>query len=785
MNHTINNKKEKESINIVFNYSDITLTNDMNKVLNRGLNFCLTPQSLDKTQVLVDFKRFERTMIWREYWHSKNDDNNDNLEYKAPIFKTEKNNLPKKYKTPNSLKAFLSSVKSDLTDPLNRNKCDPNVTSDEYKALKELSKLQSERKIVIKPCDKGAGLIILNFDEYVRACQSHLDMILENDNEHLPYYEKVSIDKLNEAKTAITLLLEEALDNDIINRDEFQAMDPADKNPCKFYCTFKVHKKHMEGTAPPERPIISGSGSITENIGKFVDYHIKSHGSTHPSFLKDTPHFLRFVKHINNNETLPENTILVTMDVKALYTNIPHFEGIQCVREALDDKSTSDIPNEFIIRMLEIVLKHNIFEFKNQLYKQLIGAAMGASPIPPYANIFMARRLDENIENIFNKYDNKNSALKLFKRFLDDLFFIFIGESKVLHQIHDEINMIHPFIKFTMSHTSINEEEPCDCSRVKEIPFLDVNLSVKEGKINTDLYKKPTDRNMYLLTSSCHPLSNFSSIPYSLALRIIRICSDPVQRDLRLKELKVMLKEREYDDMTIDAAIARALTIPRSKALQEKKKRKQTSRPVFAVNFDPRLPDIPKLLNKHWRSSSSTDQYFSEVFPEPPLTAFKRPRNIRSYIIRAKLYNKGDRPKRFSNGVQPCNKPCSTCPFVLQGKEIKNEYFSWKIRSNFSCDTSNIIYMIKCKKDRCNALYIGESQNKLRERFSQHKSDIVNKKYVNPVSEHFNQAGHYISDLHITVIEKVKNNNTQYRKEREHFFINKFNTYYKGLNKMP
>ena len=55
-----------------------------------------------------------------------------------------------------------------------------------------------------------------------------------------------------------------------------EAMDPSEKKlTAKFYQMFKIHKKHDIGKAPPERPIISGSGSFTENIDMFVDHHIK------------------------------------------------------------------------------------------------------------------------------------------------------------------------------------------------------------------------------------------------------------------------------------------------------------------------------------------------------------------------------------------------------------------------------------------------------------------------------------------------------------------------------
>ena len=50
---------------VIFNYSDTILTEPMEKVLNRGLNFSVLPNKLDLTQVLVDYKRYERSAIWR------------------------------------------------------------------------------------------------------------------------------------------------------------------------------------------------------------------------------------------------------------------------------------------------------------------------------------------------------------------------------------------------------------------------------------------------------------------------------------------------------------------------------------------------------------------------------------------------------------------------------------------------------------------------------------------------------------------------------------------------
>ena len=86
---------------------------------------------------------------------------------------------------------------------------------------------------------------------------------------------------------------------------------------------------------------------------------------------------------------------------------------------------------------------------------------------------------------------------------------------------------------------------------------------------------KKTDRNQYLLPSSCHPKATTKAIPYSLSLRIIRICTKPQNRDKRLAELKELLLARNYPKEMIDRAINKARKIPRKMALMKVQKKDQ------------------------------------------------------------------------------------------------------------------------------------------------------------------------------------------------------------------
>ena len=91
--------------------------------------------------------------------------------------------------------------------------------------------------------------------------------------------------------------------------------------------------------------------------------------------------------------------------------------------------------------------------------------------------------------------------------------------------------------------------------------------------------------------------------------------------------------------------------------------------------------------------------------------------------------------------------------------------------------------MIECNLDKCGKRYIGESEKQLKERLGQHKGYIKNKILSQPTGAHFNLPGHTLSNMNVTILEKVKHFDTLYRKEREKFHIRKFNTFHDGINR--
>ncbi len=324
-----------------------------------------------------------------------------------------------------------------------------------------------------------------------------------------------------------------------------------------------------------------------------------------------------------------------------------------------------------------------------------------------------------------------------------------------------QINSLHPTIKFTHEFNSKN----------KSTTFLDTTIQIKDGKINTDLYRKETDRVQYLLPNSCHPAHICKNVPYSLALRLVRICSDKVTLEKRLVELENMLLTRKYNKNIVKNALNKAREINRDEALQKVIKKKN-DRVVLSVKYHPKLPSISKIIVKHWKTMTR-DTEAKDTFPKPPMVAYKQPPNLKNILCRARL-PKGRNTKRIVPGLKRCFKPCDSCPYVITSKEFystqTNEKF--QITGSFNCNTEGVIYLITCTK--CNVQYVGQTGRRFVDRVKEHLYYIRKKKEA--TGTHFSTDNHSNSDMKVQIIEKVMPNSINMRLERESMWINKLAT---------
>ena len=327
----------------------------------------------------------------------------------------------------------------------------------------------------------------------------------------------------------------------------------------------------------------------------------------------------------------------------------------------------------------------------------------------------------------------------LWWRYIDDIFFLWEHGEEKLKGFIEHLNEKHPTIKFTAewSKTSIN--------------FLDVTVSLVGRNITTDLYVKPTDSHQYLHSSSCHPYHCKKGIPYSQALRLNRICSDPNSFDIRCNDLEKWLIERGYSEREVRKQILRARGFSRDSLLDRENTREEQNKITF--NF-----------------------------------------------VRAVL------PKvDAEGGSKPCGgkkRSCEVCKSVNDTSYFKrrdtDETFNI-LKGPLDCNSNHVIYLFECKQCQYRFPYVGSTKTKFRYRINNYKSTHrkFRKKYVEKdmavvikkselkqklFHEHYCSEGHQgIENWSVTLIDQVEDLDSLRKKEL--YWINRLNTWApNGLN---
>ena len=332
-------------------------------------------------------------------------------------------------------------------------------------------------------------------------------------------------------------------------------------------------------------------------------------------------------------------------------------------------------------------------------------------------------------------------------RFIDDILLIWEHGRAELDKFILHLNTVHRTIKFT-SEISLNE-----------VSFLDtmVHLDPTQG-LSTDLFVKPTDSNNYFLYTSAHPRHCKRGIPFGQFLRIRRICSDDKSFLKHCIEKGKHFTRRKYPSDLIIRAFREALKVQRSKLLENNANQKETQANILVTTFHPESNVLKGVVAKNWdilgRSCSTREIHSKNV-----LTAYRRPKNLKDLLVRAKL------PKAKPNTeptptLTPCN-PCNTrtcryCPKLNKSGRITCTASdrSYKTRYNCTCKSSNLIYCLSCK--RCGIQYVGQTKNRLMDRFQDHFYKIGHNKPNSEIAKHFNLPDHKgLEDVELCVLDFI------------------------------
>ena len=462
------------------------------------------------------------------------------------------------------------------------------------------------------------------------------------------------------------------------------------------------------------------------------------------SYVKDTNHFLSRLSKLGK---IPEGALLCTVDVVGLYSSIPHGEGLEAIREALDRRENPGVATDTLAGLASLVLENNYFEFNDRLYRQKLGTAIGTKFAPACANLLMTR-LEERL------LDASAEKPLVWMRFIDDVFFIWTHGEEKLKSFINHLNTSHETIKFA-------SEQSRD-----SISFLDVQVSIREGGVlSTDLFCKSTDTHQYLHKKSCHPWHTKKAIPYGQALRFRRICSEDLQFQERVVELAGWLKDRSYEESLVNEQIDRVRRLDRATLLANSGNRTNAQgrgeRVPLVATYHPALNSLGKVARRLHPMLTNSEEH-REVFPEPPLIAFRRYKNLKDMLVRARLSNEGN-GGTDEKGCSRCGKSrCQVCNVMNNCEHFHSNIDSRKYRINYSfnCDSSNVVYLLECTV--CGVQYVGSTCTPFRLRFNNYKA--CSRKFNSGASvpkveffRHFTEEGHhgFLKDISVKIIDRL------------------------------
>ena len=402
-----------------------------------------------------------------------------------------------------------------------------NFSQSERKAYLELRR---DTDIRILQADKGNATVVMNTEDYDVKVHDLLD--------NQDAYRVLTKDPTRKIERNLLSVLRDLKKDHKINEACYERVKPSEgsSKPARFYGRLKIHKESM-----PMRPVVSTVGSSTYALSKRLSSILRPLVGFSGRIIKNTADLVASMEHV----TLSEDELLVSFDVKSLFTSIPVEESITICEHKLRQDHTLDqrsggMDVNTIIKLLRFCLTSTSFQYKGEHYQQQEGVAMGSPVSPVIADLFM-----EDLEEKF--LTTCSTPPRVWKRFVDDIIAVIKKTEK--ERILRHLNMQHPKITFT------REEE-----KDKSLPFMDVRFIRQEnGSLARAVYQKPTHTNRYVHFESHHPPSVKSGIVQGLADRAIRVCSSSEDRDRELKRIAGVMQGNGYPRKFTEKAISKQM----------------------------------------------------------------------------------------------------------------------------------------------------------------------------------------------------------------------------------
>lgn len=723
----------------IVNFSHTVLPNKCQILLSRGRTFTLPPIA-DYASLLFDVSSFARTLRFKHLYQNAN---SCNLELHNFIEYIKSKNDPPCSQN-NKFETFLQSMEDSVLTALVKQHRENVFKVD--KNLQFLKRFFKYKNLHLCYADKGGTLLVLNLDDYHAMVQTHL-------NDTTTYKKLSHKTDLNTNKKICDLITSNST---LFNKEELKYFLDFLPIQSKFYVLPKIHKSKMlndlfkntplnyiELNGLPSdvtsRPIVSNINSPTSRVSHFLDKVLKPLLPLTTGYIKDTFDFLSRLPR-----TVSKDTTFVSLDVVNLYTIIPHDFGLEAIEYWLTTHSeiVRNIPTSLILDLLRIVLQHNTFSFKKELYLQLVGTAMGTKVAPCYAHLVMSyleKDLFRRCQTLFG-HEQTERIKSVYFRFLDDIFIVWDSQFGELDSFLDLVHALHYNFKFTVN------------KHVDKLSFLDV-LVIRNGtQVDTDVFKKPTSSDQYLHFTSHHPSHTKRNIPYALASRLCRIVSNQNTLHLRLDELRIKLLNLQYPHLLIDDAINKSL-----RNIGNHQTKPALNEAIVPIVFTYSQDNTNFINNNVVRQLNTMNQSFNFFNNNQKIVkCYRQPTRL------IPLLNCGD-----FHTFTCKRKLCKTCSILIVKKTFT---FINNVRvifnANMTCTTTDVVYVLFCS---CNEFYVGETGNSLRQRITLHRQHVNHPEYsILKVSKHIQGCG---GIFNVIPIFKIKNGTKLLRKKQEQFFI--------------
>ena len=206
-----------------------------------------------------------------------------------------------------------------------------------------MEELAKRKYLIITNADKGGTAVIIDTDSYINEANRQLS--------DKASYKKLAQDVTLQHNRMVNQTIERIKNEKLLPQETADGLKVTNPKTAKFYISPKIHKPNNPG-----RPVINSIECHTSEISRFVDHHLQPVVKQIPSYIKDTNHFINKV----NNFSVPVNSILVTMDVRSLYTSIPNNEGIAATKKRYDSYIHKTISTKIITFLALILTLNNI-----------------------------------------------------------------------------------------------------------------------------------------------------------------------------------------------------------------------------------------------------------------------------------------------------------------------------------------------------------------------------------------------------------------------------------------